>query len=216
LGLDKDGRYVVQTIEGRRLAFDVTTGKLVSIDTSPAEALKRAVAASEAWLALLDEGKYADAWDTAGLSLKKKQSKDDFEKSLRAARKPLGKVQSRKLDSHPFMVAGTDPYFDYKTSFTGDRLAFELIFMTEEAGQWRVSRYEFVEPVADAEHKKDAALAPKFRTWTDASGKHTMRAKLKSAAAGNVNLEKEDGTMVVVPIDRLSEEDQKYLNQRRR
>jgi len=41
LGLDKDGRYVVQTVEGRRLAFDVTTGKLVAIDATSAEALKK-------------------------------------------------------------------------------------------------------------------------------------------------------------------------------
>jgi hypothetical protein len=69
LGLDKDGRYSAQTVEGRRLAFDVTTGRLASIDTSSAGASKRAVAAAEAWLALLDQGKYAESWGTAAQSL---------------------------------------------------------------------------------------------------------------------------------------------------
>jgi hypothetical protein len=220
VGLDKDGRFVVQTVEGRRLAFDVTTGKLASIDTSPAEALKRAAAAAEAWLALLDEGKYADGWDGAAHGLKKRETKEDFEKSLRTLRKPWGKAESRELDWNNFMDAVTDTArdasFDYKTSFTGGRSADEMIFVTEEEGRWRVSRYEISEPPTEAKRRKVEAHAPKFRTWTDASRKQTLRAKFMSAAAGNVNLEKEDGTMVVLRIDQLSEEDREYLRQRRR
>jgi hypothetical protein len=69
---------------------------------------------------------------------------------------------------------------------------------------------------ADESKRKQAeARAPKFRTWTDASGEHKTTAKLKTAAAGNVKLEKEDGTVVTVPVDTLSEEDQEYLKQRR-
>lgn len=69
---------------------------------------------------------------------------------------------------------------------------------------------------AKAKRKPDEARAPKFRTWTDASGKFKITAKLKSAIAGNVELEREDGTVVTVPIDKLSEEDQAYLKKRAR
>jgi hypothetical protein len=154
------------------------------------------------------------------LSLKKKESKEDFERSLRALRKPWGKVESRELEWNNSMDAVThamtEALFGYKTSFTGDRSASESISMTAEAGQWRVSRYEIVEPAADVKRKKEEARASKFRTWTDANGNHKVWAKFKTAAAGNVNLEKEDGTAVVVPIDGLSEADQEYLKQRRR
>ena len=93
LGLDKDGRYVVQTVEGRRLAFDVTTGKLASIDTSPAKAMKRAVAAAEAWLALLDEGKYADAWETAAQESQERTEQRRLREVLKRREEAVGESQ---------------------------------------------------------------------------------------------------------------------------
>jgi hypothetical protein len=50
-----------------------------------------------------------------------------------------------------------------------------------------------------------------MRTWTDATGKHAVVAELLEATGEAVRLKKEDGTVVTVPIARLSEGDRRYL-----
>ncbi len=51
-----------------------------------------------------------------------------------------------------------------------------------------------------------------FRTWTSKTGKFKVRAKLRGVEDGKVKLEKEDGTVIVVPLSRLSEADQRFLD----
>jgi hypothetical protein len=63
--------------------------------------------------------------------------------------------------------------------------------------------------------EKGEASAPAdrsaLRTWTDRSGKFQIRAKYLATEGEKVKLEKADGTVLTVPLDRLSEEDQKFL-----
>ncbi len=49
------------------------------------------------------------------------------------------------------------------------------------------------------------------RDWTDATGKYTIEAELIGFDSTTVVVKKKDGDMVAVPIERLSEADQKYL-----
>ena len=69
------------------------------------EAEKQAVAAAESWLALVDDGKYTESWDAAADYLKSVVTKDDFVKSLNAARKPLGKLKSREVKSKEYRTS---------------------------------------------------------------------------------------------------------------
>lgn len=55
-----------------------------------------------------------------------------------------------------------------------------------------------------------------FRLWTDSTGRFNTRARYLFSASGKVTLEKENGTRVVVQIERLSVADQEYLRYRRR
>ncbi|MGO8746814.1 MAG: DUF4019 domain-containing protein [Thermoguttaceae bacterium] len=145
-GFDKEGHYVVETIEGRRLTYDVSTGELVSMNTSPAKALTVAAATAEAWLALLDKGKYAESWDTAEPSLKKKQSKEDFEMLVRFERQLWGKPTSRKT-----VAKSCWNYLPcvFMTSFENGTAAVEQVQMGEQGGKWRVSAYWIVEVPAE-------------------------------------------------------------------
>ena len=63
------------------------------------------------------------------------------------------------------------------------------------------------EPEPAAEAKEEP------RTWKDASGKFEIVATLLNEQNGKVQLEKEDGRVVSVPIEKLSEADQKYLTE---
>ena len=56
----------------------------------------------ECSLALVDDGKYGEGWDVAAEYLKTAVTKDDFEKSVKTARKPLGKMKSREVKSKEY------------------------------------------------------------------------------------------------------------------
>jgi len=49
------------------------------------------------------------------------------------------------------------------------------------------------------------------RRWTDSTGKYSVEAELVSIEDGQVRLRKTDGQEITVPMDRLSEADQRYL-----
>ena len=53
--------------------------------------------------------------------------------------------------------------------------------------------------------------AEAFRTWTDTTGKFSVEAKLVKAEGERAHLERKDGSVIQVPIKKLSEEDQQFL-----
>ena len=57
--------------------------------------------------------------------------------------------------------------------------------------------------------------AGSMRLWTDKSGKFKIRAKFTERVDNLIRLEKEDGRLITVPIEKLSEFDQKYLENAR-
>ncbi len=52
------------------------------------------------------------------------------------------------------------------------------------------------------------------REWTDSTGKYKVEAEFVAVKDGKVQLRKSDGTIVAVPIERLSESDQLLVKQR--
>ena len=54
-----------------------------------------------------------------------------------------------------------------------------------------------------------------FRTWTDATGKYHTEAQFVDLKDGQVRLRKKDDSTVTVPIEKLSETDQKYVRESR-
>jgi hypothetical protein len=112
------------------------------------DAQKLAIAAAEAWLKLVDEGKYADSWDAAAEYLKNAVGKESFVKALDGARKPLGAVTERKLKSKEYRTSlpgapdGQYVVIQYETSFENKKSAIETVTpMLDKDGKWRVSGY---------------------------------------------------------------------------
>ncbi len=64
---------------------------------------------------------------------------------------------------------------------------------------------------AESTTKSDAPASGDPRTWHDAGGRHSLKATFVSAETGIVRLRKADGSTVDVPIDKLSDEDRKYI-----
>ncbi len=112
------------------------------------DAEKQALSAAESWLALVDDGKYAESWDSAAEYLKNAVSKNDFVKSLNAARKPLGKLKSREVESKEYRTSlpgapdGEYVIIQFKTSLENKKSAVETVTpMLEKDKTWRVSGY---------------------------------------------------------------------------
>ena len=104
-----------------------------------------------------------------------------------------------------------------------------------EAGDWRAELPDHAapdtaegkdeeKPKADEEEtarktkaaEARAGRAPKFRQWSDTSGNFHRTAKFRGLANKIVKLELENGAVIKVPLEKLGDEDQKYIRQRTR
>jgi len=103
---------------------------------------------SDAWLSLVDSGKYADSWQQASQLFKAAVTKEQWQSALRASRDPLGKVLSRKLKSATYAKTlpgapdGEYVVIQYDSSFEHKQSAVETITpMLDKDGKWRISGY---------------------------------------------------------------------------
>lgn len=117
----------------------------VNADRSAEEA---AVAASQAWLALVDQANYSGSWEEAAEYFRAAVTVEQWQRSMRAFREPLGRVVSRKLKSKhytntlPGAPDGEYVVIQYETSFENKKSAIETITpMLDKDGKWRVSGY---------------------------------------------------------------------------
>jgi hypothetical protein len=112
------------------------------------QAEEKAVRAAETWLALVDDGRYSQSWDTAALLFRSAVTKEQWERALNAVRKPLGSLITRKLMSRRYATSlpgapdGQYVVIQYETSFEKKQAAVETVTpMLDEDGKWRVSGY---------------------------------------------------------------------------
>ncbi len=66
------------------------------------------------------------------------------------------------------------------------------------------------EPKEKSPPNADSCLG--FRQWTSKNGKFKVRARLHGVGDGQAKLEKEDGKVISVPISKLSEADQRFID----
>ncbi len=107
-----------------------------------------ALSAADKWLALIDNEKYSDSWEKSAELLKNAIKPLQWEQSLIAARKPLGKLVSRKVKmkvyktSLPGAPDGEYVVIQYDTKFENKKMAIETVTpMLDKDGIWRVSGY---------------------------------------------------------------------------
>jgi len=103
---------------------------------------------SDAWLALVDSGKYAESWQEASQIFKGAVTKEQWQGALQGVRGPLGKLLSRKLKSATYTKTlpgapdGEYVVIQYETSFENKQSAVETVTpMLDKDGKWRVSGY---------------------------------------------------------------------------
>ena len=109
---------------------------------------KAALSAAQKWLAVVDAGKYGDSWNEAAEYFKNAMKKEQWEQSLQAVRKPLGKLVSREPKSQTYKISlpgapdGQYVVIQFQTSFENKKSAIETVTpMLDKDGNWRVSGY---------------------------------------------------------------------------
>jgi hypothetical protein len=115
----------------------------VAADASQAAAVQ----AGEAWLKLIDAGRFGASWDEASAMFRKGVSRATWEKQAAAAREPLGKVVDRKLASERLMHElpgapdGTYVVLTFETRFERKERGHETVTMMLEGGRYRGAGY---------------------------------------------------------------------------
>ncbi len=104
--------------------------------------------ADGAWLALVDNGKYAESWNAASTVFKAAVTEEKWVSAMKTVRAPLGKLQTRVLHSAnytktlPGAPDGEYVVIVYDTSFEHKQVAAETVISTlEKDGVWRVAGY---------------------------------------------------------------------------
>ncbi len=107
-----------------------------------------AVTAAERWLALVDGANYAESWREASELFRNAVTEEQWKQSLHGARKPLGKLVSRKVKTATYRTSlpgapdGKYVVIQFETSFAKKKWALETVTpMLENDGNWRVSGY---------------------------------------------------------------------------
>ncbi|MEW6349437.1 MAG: DUF4019 domain-containing protein [Thermodesulfobacteriota bacterium] len=113
---------------------------------------EQAVAAAQAWLALVDQGKYEESWKEAASFFKKSITSSGWSSMVRSVRKQLGKCNSRTVKSKQYTTqvpggpAGEYVIVEFSASFANKPTAVERVTpMLDKDGKWRVSGYFIVQ-----------------------------------------------------------------------
>ncbi len=100
---------------------------------------------ADAWLTLVDSGKYADSWQEASQLFKAHVTKEQWKSALTATRDPLGRMLSRKLKNATYATTlpgapdGEYVVIQYQTSFEHKQAAIETVTPTlDKDGTWRI------------------------------------------------------------------------------
>jgi hypothetical protein len=106
------------------------------------------VAAADAWLKLLDAGKYDECWAQMSSFAKSAAPQTAFVSGLKPFRDPLGSLVSRKVQSKQYATSlpgapdGEYVVIQFQASFAKKQTAIETVTPMKDAdGTWRVSGY---------------------------------------------------------------------------
>ena len=108
----------------------------------------QAQAADLTWLAMVDQGKYAQSWEAASDSFQSAMKEEDWQRALDHARTPLGKVLKRKLSTSKYSTSlpgapdGQYVVTVFSTQFEHKFSAQERVVAKRgQDGNWRVTGY---------------------------------------------------------------------------
>ncbi|MCI0444719.1 DUF4019 domain-containing protein [bacterium] len=125
--------------------FVILSIQMVRADSAAEDA---ALKATQAWLDLIDSGKYDASWEEAAMYFKNTVKKEEWISTIKAVRDPFGKLLKRMLKSKQSVTSmpgapdGDYVIIQYDSSFENKKSAVETVVpMLDKDGKWRVSGY---------------------------------------------------------------------------
>lgn len=117
-------------------------------ETAGGGGTEEGIAASDAWLAVVDAERYDDSWEKACTLFRGAVSKDQWVRQAAGVRGPLGPVLSREVTSAEYATKlpgapdGEYVVIQYRTKFQNKADAIETVTpMRDQDGVYRVSGY---------------------------------------------------------------------------
>jgi hypothetical protein len=130
---------------GSCLLFVLLSAQLGWSADKPEEA---ATKSAQAWLALVDQGKYLESWDSAAKLFQNAMPREKWKEALSGVRPPLGKLVSRSVKSADYKTAlpgvpdGKYVVIQFSSSFENKKEAVETVTPMQGAdGTWKVAGY---------------------------------------------------------------------------
>ena len=121
---------------------------------------------ADAWLELIDAGRYRDAWDLGSSYFKRVVTADELVRAMETERAPLGAVDSRALrdairtDSLPGAPDAPYVVFTFQTAFADGATVVETITAEREGGAWLIAGHRLASFGQSARGRFPAAGAP--------------------------------------------------------
>jgi serine/threonine protein kinase len=178
------------------------TREHVEKDTASIAASQSAMPVVQAWLKLMDDGDYAQSWETAADSFHDAITKTQWVATSKQVRQPLGQVWSRKLSSTaqpttlPGMPHGSYFVVKFDTAFENFKPAVETVtFALTDDGQWKAIAYliqpgdNAPNPAVAGENQAAVSAAEKWLTEID-NGDYAQSWEDSSAVARNAATKK--------------------------
>jgi hypothetical protein len=144
LGQRKENKYMIHKI---LLVIVLLFLTVPAVAGSP-EKENDAVISAEKWLGIVDAEKYSEIWKEAAELFRNAVKQEQWKQSLQAARKPLGKLITRKIKTKTYKTSlpgapdGEYVVIQFESSFEKKKSAVETVTpMLEKDGKWRVSGY---------------------------------------------------------------------------
>ncbi|HUG66289.1 MAG TPA: DUF4019 domain-containing protein, partial [Pirellulaceae bacterium] len=138
---------------------------------------REALKAAEAYLAVIDEGRFGQLRDMVSSLAKQHVTREQVSQTYQKLRDTFGKATHRTLnrvqvyDEFPGLPAGRYAGVQYKTDFERQKELWEsLLLNVDTDGQWRVNTYaNTLEPMPFPETKKDPVIEQKLQAATSAA-----------------------------------------------
>jgi SLA1 homology domain 1, SHD1 len=125
----------------------------------------------------------------------------------------LRRVQDSQANQWTLVSCAIDDKIVYADAQAADQL--QRGKASKELEEQQVANKARAEAKAEAERIKRMEIDErKWRTWTSNDAKHSTDAKFDGLTSGTVKLIKRDGSSVKVPLDKLSDADQKFIAKR--
>lgn len=106
-----------------------------------------AIGAAQQWIALVDQGQYAESWSATGRLFQASMQQPQWVQTLTGARTPLGTVVSREVagseirQSLPGAPPGQYALVSFATNFQNKPDIIETVTMINQDGEWKVVGY---------------------------------------------------------------------------